>query len=273
MQTETISIPIKKKRIGIYSIVHIESGRTYIGSSKDIDSRLAAHIQRLARNVHTNHRLQRTYNRDGIEAFSFNYVQILEEYHREELFDLEDEYISTYVAKDLAYNIAMARGGRKYSTVEEREKASENYRRAQLSYVDSLTPEEIKEIFGRAHLGKPLSESRKKHLSDYWKGKPKSEETKQRMKHSQSNPSPEFDAKRRQNCSKTGKSNIGKIPKNAIQIVFNGELFQTIKHLAKHLNLCYGTFSQAIKHNRALSYLSDKFIKPESFYVIRISNT
>lgn len=191
--------------------------------------------------------MQRAYNRDGIEAFSFNCVQTLEEYDKEVLFDLEDEYISAYVAKDLAYNIAMARGGRKYATIEEKEKASENYRRAQLSYIDSLTPEEIKEIYGKGKLGKPLSESRKKHLSDFWKGKPKSEETKQRMRHSQSNPSPEFDAKRRQTCAKTGKSNIGKIPKNAVQIVFNGELFQSIKLLSNHLSLCYGTFSQAIK--------------------------
>lgn len=48
MQTEAITIT-KKKRIGIYSIVHIESGRTYIGSSKDIDARLTAHIQRLGK--------------------------------------------------------------------------------------------------------------------------------------------------------------------------------------------------------------------------------
>jgi hypothetical protein len=57
--------------IGIYEIVHRRSGRTYIGSSDNIERRLKAHRSMLRRGIHDNIRLQRTWNRDGAECFIF----------------------------------------------------------------------------------------------------------------------------------------------------------------------------------------------------------
>ena len=57
--------------IGIYHIVHTPSGRAYVGSSDHVARRLRAHRSLLNRGEHDNVWLQRTWDRDGPDAFVF----------------------------------------------------------------------------------------------------------------------------------------------------------------------------------------------------------
>lgn len=56
---------------GIYTITHIESGRTYVGSSKNVMKRLASHKSDLKNNKHHNPALQNYYNKYGKDSFTF----------------------------------------------------------------------------------------------------------------------------------------------------------------------------------------------------------
>ena len=56
---------------GIYAIVHLESGRRYVGSAADIGLRWWTHQNALSKGFHANAHLQRAWNKYGAEAFHF----------------------------------------------------------------------------------------------------------------------------------------------------------------------------------------------------------
>ena len=62
------------KQIGIYIIRHIDSGRTYVGSSKDVGKRLSTHRRDLRKEKHSNTPLQNYWNKYGEKSFLFLYV-------------------------------------------------------------------------------------------------------------------------------------------------------------------------------------------------------
>jgi group I intron endonuclease len=80
---------------GIYAITHIESGRTYIGSSKNINRRFSSHKRDLKNKLHHNPHLQASWDKYGELSFRF---EILEEILDEEvdLIDIENLYMIKY---------------------------------------------------------------------------------------------------------------------------------------------------------------------------------
>lgn len=64
------------KTRGIYAIVHIASGRAYIGSSSDIDLRLRMHAGSLERGRHYNRFLQRAWTKNGASAFEMRVLEL-----------------------------------------------------------------------------------------------------------------------------------------------------------------------------------------------------
>lgn len=60
---------------GIYKIQHIDTGRTYVGRSGNVEQRLRAHFSALQRGKHHNPDLQRAWNDHGADAFT---VDVLE---------------------------------------------------------------------------------------------------------------------------------------------------------------------------------------------------
>jgi len=63
-------LPSTFKGPGIYGIRHDASGRVYIGSSKNVSSRLRHHFGRLQLKNHRSRHLQRAWNKYGPEAFT-----------------------------------------------------------------------------------------------------------------------------------------------------------------------------------------------------------
>lgn len=57
--------------IGIYQILNTVNNKSYIGSSVQIETRLAKHIRQLNRGKHENSYLQRSFDKYGVEAFQF----------------------------------------------------------------------------------------------------------------------------------------------------------------------------------------------------------
>lgn len=59
---------------GIYHILHVASGRRYIGASVHVVRRLSEHKRQLRGGRHHNIRLQRAWHRDGEDAFEFRHL-------------------------------------------------------------------------------------------------------------------------------------------------------------------------------------------------------
>lgn len=75
---------------GIYMIVNKTNGKTYIGSSFDIEDRWRRHKSLLARNRHHNFHLQQSWNKYGPQNFKFTVEEIISE---EDLLETEQQYL------------------------------------------------------------------------------------------------------------------------------------------------------------------------------------
>jgi len=93
---------------GIYCIEHINSGRKYYGSSKNIKRRLTGHRSQLLEGVHHNLQLQRAVNKYGIEAFTFGVVEETPNLDALTLLEYEQKFIDSNAG---GYNMAPANGG------------------------------------------------------------------------------------------------------------------------------------------------------------------
>lgn len=56
---------------GVYAIVHLASGKRYVGSSVNIRRRRASHFRELRSGSHSNRHLQAAWNKYGEDAFAF----------------------------------------------------------------------------------------------------------------------------------------------------------------------------------------------------------
>ncbi len=92
------------KICGVYSFVHRETGRRYIGSSKDIYSRKARHIyESRSKSSAGKFCIHRAIERFGEAAFDFEVLEICDESIR---FDRENHYIKFYnSASEHGFNV------------------------------------------------------------------------------------------------------------------------------------------------------------------------
>lgn len=88
---------------GIYCIENTQTGKRYIGQSKDIISRLNRHRNELKRGKHRNVLLQNSFNKYGLLFFKF---YILELCPLDSLNDKEIEYISKFDSYHNGYNLS-----------------------------------------------------------------------------------------------------------------------------------------------------------------------
>jgi group I intron endonuclease len=61
---------------GIYRIINIITGDSYVGSSKHMQARWKTHKTKLKGNYHDNPKLQNAYNKYGADAFKFEILEI-----------------------------------------------------------------------------------------------------------------------------------------------------------------------------------------------------
>ena len=78
------------KKSGIYSIINIETGQRYIGSSSDIDGRISRHLYHLKNNNHPNNYLQNSWNKYGECNFIFHIIEFCQ---KDKCLEYEQIYI------------------------------------------------------------------------------------------------------------------------------------------------------------------------------------
>ena len=92
---------------GIYKITNIQTGRVYIGQSKDVLARWKEHIADLLKQRHHNKLLTEDFNNYGLISFV---AELLQECEPEELLHLEAMYIREYQKLAGVYNFPATSG-------------------------------------------------------------------------------------------------------------------------------------------------------------------
>ena len=77
----------------VYKIINLITGKVYIGSTNNIKNRFWRHQRQLHLNKHHSIKLQRSYNKYGIDNFKF---ETIEECSKEDLIQREQYYIDLY---------------------------------------------------------------------------------------------------------------------------------------------------------------------------------
>jgi group I intron endonuclease len=131
-------------KTGIYKIINKVTGKVYIGSAVDIDTRWYNHKRLLSNNKNKLPKLQNSVNKHGIDNFIF---EIVEECTKGILIEREQYWIDYFDSYENGYNsrpIASSNLGMVYS-------------------------KEHKKKISDAHKGKIVSEETKNKMSVYWK--------------------------------------------------------------------------------------------------------
>lgn len=86
----------------IYKITNHTTGKVYIGSSSNIVLRHKKHFKELQYNQHHSPKLQRSWNKYGPKAFSFQIIEFID--NQEQLLSKERYYIDYFNSLDNGYN-------------------------------------------------------------------------------------------------------------------------------------------------------------------------
>jgi len=158
---------------GVYIISY--NNKNYVGSSSNLKKRIREHFSCLKRNTHPNSRLQRAFNKYGIEAFSY---KIISTCPPEYLVKLEQWFIDNTKNTVNLNPFAYSSKGRvpKKST---RKKISK-------ALMGRIISEETRQLLSKSKLGKPQPKSKetKEKMSKAKKGIVFLEEHKQKLKES-----------------------------------------------------------------------------------------
>ena len=149
--------------VGIYRIKNLIDNKVYIGQSKNVQSRLDGHKSCLKNNRHINTHLQNAYNKYGEENFKF---EIIEECQEAKLTEREQYWIDYYggINSNNNYNFKEASSPGKFSELS-RQKMSK-------SKLGTKREKWVCEKLSKSFKGRP----------GYWKGKHRSNETKEKLR-------------------------------------------------------------------------------------------
>lgn len=179
--------------MGVYEIVNLANGRSYVGSTNNMKKRWFNHINCLRRDAHSNPHLQAAFNKYGEGAFVFC---VLEQIGDESILcDREQVYLDRlFEVDDNPYNIAIcaeasARGipksketRRKLSKANMGKSPSWEARRKQsMKLRGRKFTDEHKRKIGIANKGRVKSLEERRKISEGNKGKVISEETRRKM--------------------------------------------------------------------------------------------
>lgn len=94
----------------VYEILNTKTGKRYIGSSKNYKRRKEEHIYLLKRGDHSSIYLQNSFDKNGIESFIFNILELVED--NKDLFNKEQFYLDKYSSykRAFGYNICSVAG-------------------------------------------------------------------------------------------------------------------------------------------------------------------
>ncbi len=164
---------------GVYLITNTLNNKVYVGISTDLKFRLKTHIHKLCKNKHHNYHLQNSFNTYGIDNFTIQIIEFTEN-NDKILLQRESYYQALYKATsdDFGYNIT------KTNIDGSIRHSEESKRKISLAHKGRPKTEETREKLRLASFGKPgykHNEEHKKYMSDIMKNRVISEETRQKI--------------------------------------------------------------------------------------------
>lgn len=238
--------------IGVYKISNIKDGRYYIGHSQNIEKRFKTHKYNLKRGKHINMFLQNSYNKYGLDSFTFEiihkfdnvekskekeleYLQNLE--IRKELFNLNynndgGDMLSHHPNKKeiIKKGIETKKKNMELMTEEQRKKSYSKFGEKNGMFGKTHT-KEVREIFSKIHKGntyclgikhseetcKKMSEIAKQRIGEKnpFFGKVHSEETRKKI----------------------SEKNLGNKPPTMIKIIVDDIIYDSMTEAGRQLGL------------------------------------
>lgn len=187
---------------GIYEIINLINGKSYVGSSIDLKRRWYSHVRTLRNGQHRNPYLQAAWNKYGEGAFLFCVIEQVE--NEDRLLRREQYYLDCAFGVGSTYNIAKDATapmlGREVSEETRRKLSESNKGKIPWTKGRHRTIETRHKI-SEANRGREFSEEWKRKISEAKKGCEVSEETKRKM--SEAHKGKKFSEEHKQNLSKT----------------------------------------------------------------------
>lgn len=237
---------------GIYLITF--RNYTYVGSSKDLDSRRKSHLGDLKGNRHHNCIMQRLYNKYGLEGFTFTIL----ESDVVDLFERENYWIDRLEPN---MNIGSVGGGDNLTNHPNREEIIAKRSAEQLRRNALLSEEERKAKWGKPKEENPNWEGGKTFCSCGARISSSSNTCHTcRDRSGKNNP---FYGRRHseETKKKLSESKKGSIPTNARKVFCEGNLFDSLASAARH----YGVSSGAMHYR-----VNSPAVKWCEFYYINV---
>lgn len=179
---------------GVYSILNLENGKHYIGSTKHLSKRFKEHIYDLGSGRHSSRILQNAWNKYGHEAFRFDVIEVVEG-GKEALLEREQFWMDQTLPY---YNVAKKAESR--AGIRATEETKRRISEAKFNQSD-----ETREKIGRASKAMWEDREMRERLIEAAKGRsPVSEET--RAKLSAAGRSHTEEAKRKQGVAWLGRA-------------------------------------------------------------------
>lgn len=155
--------------IGIYKITNLINNKCYVGQSTNIERRLINHKNMLKYDNHKNIHLQRSVNKYGLENFSFDIIETLNEENYDLLNEKEIFYIKEYKSmyNENGYNIECG-GLNCKKSIESIKRATES--RSKLfddpNYIKKISNIHKQIYVNNPELGKEISNRNKLRMLD-----------------------------------------------------------------------------------------------------------
>lgn len=135
--------------IGIYEIKNKLTGKSYIGSSKQIQKRWEQHLQALEKGSHHSVLLQRAWTKYGKDCFEFT---IKEECTKEQLLEREQHYLNFKPQYNIGFQ---ASGGDNISNHPNRDEIIERRVQTSKNSLKKLSKEDRKRVYGKEKESNP----------------------------------------------------------------------------------------------------------------------
>lgn len=256
-------------KCGVYIIMHVRTGRFYVGSAKNITTRKYRHLQELSSGYHHNQYLQEAWDRLGSKKFRkvYRFLIIQETESIKEARVAEQKILSDPKLKNKRLNIMKGAMGGDGLSLNPRKKQIVNSIKSSLrKTVLEMSRQERKEKYGRpgklnGMYGKKRSRRIKRIISkthkgnQYNKGRIRSIRTRRKISRAASRRTGELNGFYGRHHTKETKKKIrekklGSIPPNRRKIKIGGTMYDSVTEAADHLNLVPGAVVHRLKSDR-----------------------
>jgi len=174
---------------GIYKILNLLNGKTYIGKSSNINKRWSKHRKLLREDKHTNTHLQNAYNKYGIDNLKLEVIELCSE---EILNEREIYWINLFKSTNnkFGYNkVGGGNGGRlnpesiakMTASMRGKKQTQDNKDKIRRAILGIPRSQEVKDKISKSKTGEIKSADHKKKISKTLKGRKMSSETKLKM--------------------------------------------------------------------------------------------